>query len=114
MSLISLLADATGVVAGTDQEDDTTRRLDMMGIRREVLVFELEGTINGATSLDVVVQDSWDDGANWNDLATFTQLTASGREVQEPTRRAGPLLRVKRTSVGDGWDYKVRTPIEHF
>ncbi len=50
-------------------------------------------------TLDVVVEDSLD-GANWNTVGTFTQLTTTGRQVINVTTPFADQIRVRWTIAG--------------
>jgi hypothetical protein len=75
-------------------------------------VAELRATEDVAsTSLDVVIEDSFDGGATWNDWIVFTQLTTTGNEVKSMNaddRSCGPLIRAKYTIVGGTWTARVK------
>ncbi len=51
-------------------------------------------------TLDVVIEDSLDDGANWNVMGAFAQKTAPGREVINITIPFTPRVRVRWTLGG--------------
>jgi len=63
------------------------------------------------TSLDVVIEDSFDGGATWNDWIVFTTLATTGNEIKAMTqlnRTCGPLIRAKYTIVGGTWSFTLR------
>lgn len=62
---------------------------------------QLEATAASGTTptLDVVVEDTVD-GTNYNTIATFTQLTAAGRQVVNVTTPFADTLRVRWTVAG--------------
>ncbi len=70
------------------------------------LLVHLNATRNGvAGTLDVTIQDSFDDGATWQTVDTFTQLTATGQATRKPTRSLGPLVRAVAVIAGAGTTY---------
>ena len=71
---------------------------------------ELDVTASTApTTLDAKVQHTSDNGANWFDLAAFTQIgaVATGRQsIHIPTPHSG-VIRVLTTQVGTSYTYSV-------
>lgn len=61
-------------------------------IRAQLNVTAAAGT---TPTLDVTVEDSVDAGANWTTIGTFTQKTATAREVINITSPFGDMLRVR-------------------
>lgn len=56
--------------------------------------------VSGVTpTLNVVIEDTLD-GANWNNIGTFAQKTASGREVINITTQFASRIRVRWTIDG--------------
>lgn len=81
----------------------------------EDFVAELSATedANGAT-LDVVIEDSFDDGVTWQPWITFAQLAANGSEVVVPTRPPAGPIRANCTVTGVGtWTPRVRLSAQH-
>ncbi len=66
---------------------------DERTLRAQLIVTAAAGT------LDVVLEDTLD-GTNWNVVATFTQKTATGREVVNVTAPFTDRLRVRWTIGG--------------
>lgn len=66
-------------------------------VRAQLNVTAASGT---TPTLNVVIEDSIDNGANWNTVGTFAQKTAAGREVVNVTAPFGNLLRVRWTIAG--------------
>lgn len=66
-------------------------------LRAQLNVTAASGT---TPTLDVVIEDSVDGGATWNTVGTFTQKTASSREVVNVTNPFGDQLRVRWTVGG--------------
>lgn len=66
-------------------------------IRAQLNVTAASGTL---PTLDVVIEDSVDDGATWNTIGTFAQKTTTGREVINITTPFGDLIRVRWTLGG--------------
>lgn len=62
---------------------------------------QLEVTAASGTSptLDVVIEDTLD-GVNWNDVGSFTQKTAAGRQVIDITVPFSETLRIRWTIGG--------------
>lgn len=106
------MIDVQGVAAGVDQ-DDGSYQMETARLRVDGFVAELRGTQNAGTSLDAKLVDSFDGGLTWNDWVVFTQLTGDGSEVIQPTRGPGPLVKAVRTSVGNGWDYRIKLAFDH-
>jgi len=112
---ILTLTDAALVNAGTGVADGDETDIGQLGD----FVFELIGVKGSGTNLTVWIQDSFDDGVTWNDVAlgvdptitpgsTFTLISANGTEVLMPLRPMGGLIRTARTSTGNGWSYIVK------
>ena len=74
------------------------------------LVAELVATETvGGGTLDATIEDSFDDGTSWNTWVSFTQLSASGRQVIAPTRPPGGLVRSRGLVPTAGtWAYRVK------
>lgn len=53
-----------------------------------------------APTLDVVIEDTLDDGATWNTIGTFTQRTAVGRQVIDVTTPFSDTVRFRWTMGG--------------
>lgn len=104
-SLGGVLYNASAVAAGTDVIDRASYSLRGFDVD---VAFHLVGTKGSGTSLDVVIQDSFD-GETWFDLLAFTQLTADGdqRLLAVGSNRAMRFIRVKRTNVGTWGAYTV-------
>lgn len=66
-------------------------------LRAQLNVTAASGT---SPTLDVKIQDSVDGGSTWNDVGTFAQKTAAGREVVNVSGPFGPDLRVTWTVGG--------------
>lgn len=69
----------------------------------QVAVTAAAGT--GSPTLDVIIQQSVDDGTNWHDVAglTFTQVASAAAPIAElkvPTGKIAGALRVKYTIAG--------------
>jgi len=112
---ILTLTDSGLVNAGTGVADGA--EIDIGQLKD--FVFELIGVKGSGTNLTVWLQDSFDDGLTWNDVAlgvdptitpgsTFTLISANGTEVLMPLRPMGGLIRTARTSTGNGWSYVVK------
>lgn len=59
----------------------------------------LDVTLRGATggTLDVYIQDSWDEGVTWNDVAHFTQLAGGASAASAsvaPSDGAGAIVAI--------------------
>jgi hypothetical protein len=65
-------------------------------LRAQLNVTAASGT---TPTLDVVIEDTLD-GANWNTIGTFTQLTAAGRQVINITTPFSDTIRVRWTVGG--------------
>jgi hypothetical protein len=67
-----------------------------------VIRAQLHVTASGGTApvLDVEVQDSVDDGQNWNTLAAFPQMLGPGREVINVVEPFADMLRIRWTVGG--------------
>jgi hypothetical protein len=112
---ILTLAKGTLITAGADVADGSEQDIGQL----HDFVFELRGTIGLSTSLNVKVQDSFDDGDTWHDVALgidpldslggdFGQMTGDDAEVLVPLRPMGGKIRALRTSVDDGFSYTLR------
>lgn len=66
-------------------------------LRAQLNVTAASGT---TPTLDVVIEDTLDGGANWNAIGTFTQKTAAAREVINITIPFSDSLRVRWTVGG--------------
>lgn len=66
-------------------------------IRAQLNVTAASGT---TPTLDVVIEDTLDGGANWNTIGTFTQRTAAGRQVVDITTPFSEQVRVRWTIGG--------------
>lgn len=66
-------------------------------LRAQLGVSAFAGTL---PTLDVVIEDTLDDGATWNTIASFAQKAATGREVLNYTGLFGETLRVRWTIGG--------------
>lgn len=60
-------------------------------LRAQLNVTAISGT---SPTLDVVIEDSLDNGATWNTIGTFPQATAAGRQVINVTAVFSGLLRI--------------------
>lgn len=69
---------------------------DVTTLRAQLEVTAAAGT---SPTLNVVIQDTLD-GTNWNDVGTFTQLAAAGRQVINVTSPFTDRLRVRWTVGG--------------
>lgn len=69
---------------------------DKTGLRAQLDVTAASGT---SPTLDVTVQDTLD-GTNWNTIMTFTQATATTRELKTLTTPFSDRLRVLWTIAG--------------
>lgn len=65
-------------------------------LRAQLQVTAVSGT---SPTLDVVIEDTLD-GTNWNEIGTFAQRTAAGREVIDVTSPFTSQLRVRWTVGG--------------
>jgi len=112
---ILTLADGVLVTAGSGVADGVPEDIGQL----QDFVFELRGTIGLSTSLDVKVQDTFDDGVTWHDVALgidsldslggdFSQMTGDDAEVLVPLRPMGGKIRALRTSVDNGFSYTLR------
>lgn len=66
-------------------------------LRAQLNVTAASGT---SPTLNVLIEDSVDEGATWNTVGTFAQRTAAGREVLNITGLFGDTLRVSWTIGG--------------
>lgn len=66
-------------------------------LRAQLNVTAASGT---SPTLNVLIEDSVDDGATWNTVGTFAQRVATGREVINVTVPFGDVLRVSWTIGG--------------
>ena len=101
-------------VLGATASGNVAETHSMAGL--EDLAAELRATEDVAgTSLDVVIQDSFDEGVTWQDWVTFTQLTTDGNEVKDAqaptTRPPGGRVRVSYTIVGGTWSFTVKLAV---
>ena len=65
-------------------------------IRLQLAVMAVSGT---SPTLDVLLQDTVD-GSNWNTIATFTQATGTGTDMQNVTAPFGDQVRLSWTVGG--------------
>lgn len=66
-------------------------------LRAQLNVTAASGT---SPTLNVVIEDSVDGGANWNTIGTFAQRVAAGREVINVAGQFSDTLRVRWTIGG--------------
>lgn len=66
-------------------------------IRAQLNVTAASGTV---PTLDVVIEDSVDDGATWSTIGTFAQRTAAGRQAIDVTGPFADRLRIRWTITG--------------
>lgn len=106
-SLGTVLVDVSGIDAAAGVLDGDEPYLDLSGI--ENVVFHIFATKNGGATLNVAIEESIN-AIDW--IASgivFSQLGANGsqRVVSHGDDITTRYVRARRTSVGDGWDYKV-------
>jgi len=112
---ILTLAEGSLITAGASVADGVPHDIGQL----TDFVFELRGTIGLSTSLDMKIQDTFDDGATWHDVALgidfldslggdFGQMTGDDAEVLVPLRPMGGKIRGLRTSVDNGFSYTLR------
>lgn len=66
-------------------------------LRAQLAVTAASGT---TPTLNVVIEDTVDGGTNWNQVAAFTQATATGVQVQNITTPFSDTIRVRWTIAG--------------
>lgn len=91
----SVVASAARTVSGASSVVSGLATADSLRIQLNV------SAASGTTpTLNVLVEDSVDDGVTWNTIGTFAQKTAAGREVINVTTPFTDLVRVSWTIAG--------------
>ena len=66
-------------------------------LRAQLAVTAASGT---SPTLNVVIEDTIDGGTNWNQIGSFTQVTATGVQVVNVTQPFSDTIRVRWTVAG--------------
>ena len=100
--LIQTLIDVTGLTS----TGSGATILDM-ALQRDFVAELLVDETAAGTSIDVIIQDSFDGGVTWHTWITFAQLGVDGTEVVAATRPPGGEIRANYTIDGGTWSVRV-------
>lgn len=109
-SIYGTLVSKTDVQAATNGSVDMAAAKSFIGFA-EIITFVVRATANGATSLQLELESSFDEGVTWFSTGfVFSLITGDGDTFlhSRATKCIGPLVRVKRTATGDGYDYTIQ------
>lgn len=102
-----VMVDVEGIDAAAGVLDGDEPYVDLSGI--EHVVLHIFATKNGGATLSVNIEESIN-AVDWMASGiVFSQLAANGsqRLVSHGDDLTARYIRARRTSVGNGWDYKV-------
>ena len=83
--------------------------IDVRDMARLVVYLFVTAVTGTSPTLDVVVQDS-PDGTTWTNLASFTQVTATGEQAARPVTPFGNYIRVAWTIAGTSPSFTFSCP----
>ena len=91
----------TLVASGAKTASGQTSALTGYGVVNTMRLQLAATAVSGTTpTLTVVVEDTLDGGTNWNQVGTFTQVTATGAQVINISQPFSDTIRVRWTIGG--------------